>query len=95
MDCNATQVTYMKMDAQINFRTSSEIKEQIEKIAESRGMKPSQLVNEIVAEFLNRQSNQKPVLVNLEKVYEIVVSHEKQLEAYGKQIELLTKKSAA
>ena len=82
----------MKMDAQINFRTSSEIKEQVEEIAKSRGVRPSQLINEIVADFLNRQGNQKSMTINLETLYEIVTSHEKQLESYGKQIEILTKK---
>lgn len=79
------------MDAQINFRTSSEIKEQVEEMAKSRGLKPSQLINEIVADFLNRGS-QKSETINLETLHEIVTSHEKQLETYGKQIEMLTKK---
>jgi predicted transcriptional regulator len=82
----------MKMDAQINFRTSSEIKEQVEEMAKSRGLKPSQLINEIVADFLNRQGSQNSVAINLEMLHEIVTSHEKQLETYGKQIEMLTKK---
>jgi antitoxin component of RelBE/YafQ-DinJ toxin-antitoxin module len=82
----------MKMDAQINFRTSSEIKEQVEEMAKSRGLKPSQLINEIVADFLNRQESQKSETINLQTLHEIVTSHEKQLEMYGKQIEILTKK---
>ncbi len=79
------------MDAQINFRTSSEIKEQVEEMAKSRGLKPSQLINEIVADFLNRGS-QKSETINLETLREIVTSHEKQLETHEKQIEMLTKK---
>ena len=43
------KVSLIKADikTQINFRTSSKIKEEIENIAKSRGLKPSQLLNEL------------------------------------------------
>lgn len=84
----------MKMDSQINFRTSSAVKEQVERIAKSRGIKPSQLINEIVAEFLNRGSQSNEV-TSLEKLYELVASHERKLEEHQHLIETLTKKSVA
>ncbi len=84
----------MKMDTQINFRTSSTVKEQVEKIAKNRGIKPSQLINEIVADFLNRggQSNE---VNSVEKLYELVTLHERKLEEHQLLIETLTKKSVA
>lgn len=82
------------MDSQINFRTSLAVKQQVEKIAKSRGIKPSQLINEIVAEFLNRGSQSNEV-TNVEKLYELVASHERKLEEHQKQIETLAKKSVA
>ncbi|MDF5723716.1 MAG: hypothetical protein PUP91_25270 [Rhizonema sp. PD37] len=82
------------MDTQINFRTSSTVKEQVEKIAESRGIKPSQLINEIVADFLNRGSRLNEVN-SVEKLYELVTLHERKLEEHQLLIETLTKKSAA
>ncbi len=84
----------MKMDSQINFRTSSAIKEQVEKIAESRGVKASQLINEIVADFLNRGSQSNEV-TTLEKLNELVVSHQRKLEEHQRMIETLTKKLVA
>lgn len=78
----------MKYDEQINFRTTSEIKERLKLIADSQGTKVSQLVNEIVAAYLSGQNATVTGDVTLQKVYEIVISQEKRLET-------LEKKSAA
>lgn len=78
----------MRYDEQINFRTTSSIKERLKSIADSQGMKVSQLVNEIVAAYLSGESATVTADVTLQKVYEIVVSQEKRLET-------LEKKSAA
>ena len=78
----------MKYDEQINFRTTSEIKERLKLIADNQGTKVSQLVNEIVAAYLSGQSATVTGDVTLQKVYEIVISQEKRLET-------LEKKSAA
>lgn len=78
----------MKYDEQINFRTTSEIKERLKLMADSQGTKVSQLVNEIVAAYLSGQNATVTADVTLQKVYEIVISQEKRLET-------LEKKSAA
>jgi predicted DNA-binding protein len=78
----------MRYDEQINFRTTSEIKDRLKSIADSQGTKVSQLVNEIVAAYLSGQSATVTADVTLQKVYEIVISQEKRLET-------LEKKSAA
>jgi antitoxin component of RelBE/YafQ-DinJ toxin-antitoxin module len=78
----------MRYDEQINFRTTSSIKEQLKTIADSQGIKVSQLVNEIVVKYLDSQNASKSADVTLQKVYEIVISQEKRLET-------LEKKSAA
>ncbi|MEI2580533.1 MULTISPECIES: hypothetical protein [unclassified Scytonema] len=76
------------MDTQINFRTSSEIREQMEKIAKDRNIKLSQLINDIVADFINREGNQKSEGVDIQALYQMVVSQER-------RIDQLEKKSAA
>ncbi|MCC5670496.1 ribbon-helix-helix domain-containing protein [Nostoc sp. CHAB 5784] len=85
----------MKLDTQINFRTSSEIKEELEKIAKSRGLRPSQLLNEIVEDFVKRQENQVTEKINLEKVYEMLSVQGQRLELLEKQQQEMSKKSAA
>jgi hypothetical protein len=86
----------MKLDTQINFRTSSAIKEELEKIAKSRGLKPSQLLNEIVTDFLKQQGNQTAqTTINLETVYEILSKQGQRLELLEKQQQEIAKKSAA
>ncbi len=85
----------MKFDTQINFRTSSEIKDEIEKIAKIRGIKPSQLLNEIVGDFVKQQENQKSEKLNLEKVYEMLSLQGQRLELLEKQQQELAKKSVA
>ncbi len=85
----------MKLDTQINFRTSSEIKEELEKIAKNRGLRPSQLLNEIVEDFVKRQENQVTEKINLEKVYEMLSVQGQRLELLEKQQQEMVKKSAA
>ena len=85
----------MKLDTQINFRTSSEIKEELEKIAKNRGLRPSQLLNEIVEDFVQRQENQVTEKINLEKVYEMLSVQGQRLELLEKQQQEMVKKSAA
>ncbi|AUB43186.1 hypothetical protein COO91_09357 (plasmid) [Nostoc flagelliforme CCNUN1] len=85
----------MKLDTQINFRTSSEIKEELEKIAKNRGLRPSQLLNEIVEDFVKRQENQVTEKINLEKVYEMLSVQGQRLELLEKQQQEMAKKSAA
>ncbi|MBD2488978.1 hypothetical protein [Aulosira sp. FACHB-615] len=80
----------MALDAQINFRTSSEIKAKIEEIARDKKIRPSQLINEIVTDFLKHRdrATQGSQKIDLETVYEMVATQEK-------RIEKLEKKSAA
>ncbi|MCC5632684.1 ribbon-helix-helix domain-containing protein [Nostoc sphaeroides CHAB 2801] len=85
----------MKLDTQINFRTSSEIKEELEKIAKSKGLRPSQLLNEIVEDFVKRKENQVTEKINLEKVYEMLSVQGQRLELLEKQQQEMAKKSAA
>lgn len=85
----------MRLDTQINFRTSSEVKEEIENIARSRGIKPSQLLNEIVASFLKQQEEQKSEKPDLEKVYEMLSLQGQRLEVLEKHQQEMAKKSAA
>lgn len=85
----------MKLDTQINFRTSSEIKEELEKIAKNRGLRPSQLLNEIVEDFVKRQEDQVTEKINLEKVYEMLSVQGQRLELLEKQQQEMAKKSAA
>ncbi|MBW4458277.1 MAG: ribbon-helix-helix domain-containing protein [Nostoc indistinguendum CM1-VF10] len=85
----------MKLDTQINFRTSSEIKEELEKIAKNRGLRPSQLLNEIVEDFVKRQENQVTEKINLEKVYEMLSVQGQRLELLERQQQEMAKKSAA
>jgi len=85
----------MKLDTQINFRTSSEIKEELEKIAKNKGLRPSQLLNEIVEDFVKRQENQVTEKINLEKVYEMLSVQGQRLELLEKQQQEMVKKSAA
>ena len=85
----------MKLDTQINFRTSSEIKQELEKIAQSRGLRPSQLLNEIVEDFVKRQENQVTEKINLEKVYEMLSVQGQRLELLEKRQQEMAKKSAA
>lgn len=85
----------MKLDTQINFRTSSEIKEEIERIAKSRGLRPSQLLNEIVTDFLRQQHSQTAEKINLEKVYEMLSMQGQRLELLEKQQQEIAKKSVA
>lgn len=76
----------MKYDEQINFRTTSEIKERLKLMADSQGTKVSQLVNEIVAAYLSGQNAPVTADVTLQKVYEIVISQEKRLETLEKML---------
>lgn len=85
----------MKLDTQINFRTSTEIKEEIENIAKSRGIKPSQLLNEIVADFVRQQENDKSEKLDLDKIYELLSQQGQRLELLEKQQQEMVKKSAA
>ncbi|MBE9213137.1 hypothetical protein IQ247_10710 [Plectonema cf. radiosum LEGE 06105] len=85
----------MKLDTQINFRTSSEIKEEIENIAKSKGVRPSQLLNEIVADFVKRQENTKSEKPDLDKVYELLSRQGQRLELLERQQQEMAKKSAA
>ena len=85
----------MKLDTQINFRTSSEIKEEIEKTAKSRNLRPSQLLNEIVTDFLRQQQSQRAQKINLETVYEMLSIQGQRLELLEKQQQEMEKKSAA
>jgi hypothetical protein len=85
----------MKLETQINFRTSSEIKEEIEKIAKTRGVRSSQLLNEIVADFVKQQGNQKSEKPNLEKVYEMLSLQGQRLELLEKRQQEMAKKSVA
>ncbi|WP_414530628.1 hypothetical protein [Nodularia chucula] len=85
----------MKLDTQINFRTSSEIKEELEKIAKSRGLRPSQLLNELVEDFVKHYENQVPEKINLEKLYEMLSLQGQRLELLEKQQQEMAKKSAA
>ena len=78
----------MRMDTQINFRTSSEIREQIEKIAKTRNIKLSQLINDIVADFIEREGKQQSEVVDIQTIYQMLVSQER-------RIDHLEKKSAA
>ncbi|WP_414543895.1 hypothetical protein [Nostoc sp. CCY0012] len=85
----------MKLDTQINFRTSSEIKEELEKIAKSRGLRPSQLLNELVENFVKHYENQVTEKINLEKLYEMLSVQGQRLELLEKQQQEMAKKSAA
>ena len=85
----------MKLDTQINFRTSSEIKEELEKIAKSRGLRPSQLLNELVEDFVKHHENQVTEKINLEKLYEMLSVQGQRLELLEKQQQEMAKKSAA
>lgn len=85
----------MKLDTQINFRTSSEIKEEIENIAKSRGLRPSQLLNEIVADFVQRQDSSESQKANLDKVFELLTLQGQRLEILEKQQQEMVKKSVA
>mgnify|MGYP001793864637 CR=1 FL=1 len=85
----------MKLDTQINFRTSSEIKEEIENIAKNRGLKPSQLLNEIIADFVQRQESEEPQKADLDKVLELLSLQGQRLEMLEKQQQDMVKKSAA
>ena len=85
----------MKLDTQINFRTSSEIKEEIENIAKSKGVRPSQLLNEIVADFVKRQENTKSEKPDLDKIYELLSRQGQRLELLERQQQEMAKKSAA
>jgi hypothetical protein len=76
------------MDTQINFRTSSEVREQIEKIAKTRNIKLSQLINDIVADFIEREGKQQSEVVDIQTIYQMLVSQER-------RIDHLEKKSAA
>ncbi len=78
----------MRMDTQINFRTSSEVREQIEKIAKTRNIKLSQLINDIVADFIEREGKQQSEVVDIQTIYQMLVSQER-------RIDHLEKKSAA
>jgi predicted DNA-binding protein len=82
----------MRLDTQINFRTSSEIKEELERLAKSKGMKPSQLLNEIVANFLGRQESQNTESVDLETAYKTL---SQRLEHLEQQQQEIAKKLAA
>jgi antitoxin component of RelBE/YafQ-DinJ toxin-antitoxin module len=78
----------MELNTQINFRTSSEVKERIKDIALRRNIKPSQLINEIVSDFLNHQESHAQETIDLQTVYQMVSLQQKRLEE-------LEKKSAA
>lgn len=47
----------MALDAQIAFRTSSEVKALLESIAASQNKRFSQLLNEIIVEYASRNQN--------------------------------------
>ncbi len=85
----------MKLDTQINFRTSSTIKEELEKIANHRGLKVSQLLNEVVSAFLKQQEKHTVEAINLETVYEMLSQQGQRLELLEKQQQEMVKKSAA
>ncbi|MEC4812078.1 MAG: hypothetical protein SAK29_02175 [Scytonema sp. PMC 1069.18] len=76
----------MKMDAQINFRTSSEVKARITKLAKSKDITPSQLINEIVAEFLNRSEDEKSEVIDLGSLHKTVAIHEQRLKELEKKL---------
>lgn len=82
----------MSLDAQINFRTSSETKKKIQELAEARGIKQSEMMNEIVESFLGNMEAKDSKTVNLESIYEIVNLHSKKLEVHEQQLALLAKK---
>ncbi len=94
MECDATQYRKqnMSMDAQINFRTSSEIKQKIVDMANKRGIKPSQMMNEIVEFFLDNVVTQDSKAIDLKALYDMVNLQAKKIEVHEQQIALLAKK---
>ncbi|MBW4670412.1 MAG: hypothetical protein KME60_24105 [Cyanomargarita calcarea GSE-NOS-MK-12-04C] len=82
----------MGLDAQINFRTSSETKNKIVELAQLRGLKPSQMLNEIVEFFLDSMETKDSNTIDLNSLYEIVNLQAKKLEAHEQQIASLAKK---
>lgn len=82
----------MGLDAQINFRTSSEVKNKIQRLAEARGLKPSEMMNEIVESFLSSIETRDYQTINLESLYELVNLQAKKLEVHEQQLALLSKK---
>lgn len=82
----------MGLDAQINFRTSSETKNKIVELAQVRGLKPSQMLNEIVEFFLDSIESENSSIIDLKSLYELVNLQAKKLEVHEQQLALLAKK---
>lgn len=74
------------MDAQINFRTSSEVKARITELAKSKDITPSQLINEIVADFLNRSEDEQTEAIDLGTLHKTVTIHEQRLKELEKKL---------
>ncbi len=83
----------MGMDAQITFRTDDEMKEEMVRIAKDVGKKPSQLMNEILYEYLKRyRENQTN---ELEAIRQMLQQQQQEIAQLKQQHQELAKKSAA
>jgi predicted transcriptional regulator len=83
----------MGMDAQITFRTDDEMKEEMVRIAKNVGKKPSQLMNEILYEYLKRyRENQTN---ELEAIRQMLQQQQQEIAQLKQQHQELAKKSAA
>ncbi|BDA71615.1 hypothetical protein CAL7716_057810 [Calothrix sp. PCC 7716] len=75
----------MALDAQIAFRTSSEIKSLLEKIATSQNKRFSQLLNEIITDYAKQNKDQE--MSQMQAVQKKLQEHE-QLIAQLQQTQL-------
>ena len=71
----------MTLDAQIAFRTTDEMKGFIEGVAKKRNQKVSQLLNEILVEYVERNKNNSEggAGPDIQKLMEKLDQHEKMI----------------
>lgn len=81
--------TIMKLDAQIAFRTTNQIKSLVDGLATKQGKKPSQVLNEIVSSYFN---DEKPPMNQLERLAEKLEEHERVIAQLQKMQSEMAKK---
>lgn len=82
----------MKADGQMAFRVSQALKDDFVKQVESEGKKPSQVMIELMVEYLSRKNENQ---VNLIELKQVIERHELEISQLKQQQSELVKKSAA
>ncbi|QFS52012.1 hypothetical protein GXM_09506 [Nostoc sphaeroides CCNUC1] len=79
----------MKLDAQVSFRTSSEIKAKIESLAREAGKKPSQIINELLVRALetSEQPQKHDEVLSLETMRQTLLLVEQRMSKLEQELE--------